>query len=113
MLIPILIAIAVVVVLFVVIVALQPAGFRVTRSATIAAPAAAIFAQVNDLHKWAAWSPWEKLDPTMQRTFAGAAEGTGAIYSRAGNAKVGAGRMTITDSRPGELIRIKLEYWIG
>ena len=106
----ILLGIAVVVVLFVIIVALQPAEFHVARSATFAAPAEVVFAQVNDFHKWEAWSPWEKIDPNIKKEFSGAAAGTGAVYSWAGNNDVGEGRMTITDSRPGDLIKIKLEF---
>ena len=65
----ILIAVAVIIVVLAVIVALQPSEFRVARSATISAPAPAVFAQVNDFHKWEAWNPWGKIDPAMkQRT---------------------------------------------
>jgi len=91
-------------------VALQPSHYQVERSATIAAPPATVFAQVNDFHKWEAWSPWAKIDPKMKQSFEGAPAGTGAIYSWAGNSDVGEGRMTITDSRPSELIKIKLEF---
>ena len=69
-----------------------------------------MFAQVNDFHNWEAWSPWAKLDPAARNAFAGAPSGTGAIFSWSGNKKVGEGRMTITDSRPGEMVRIKLEF---
>jgi carbon monoxide dehydrogenase subunit G len=106
----ILIALAVIVLVFVVIVALQPSDFRVTRSTTISAPAPAVFAQVNDFHKWDAWSPWAKLDPAMKKTYDGVPAGTGAIYSWSGNDQVGDGRMTLTESRPSDLIRIKLEF---
>jgi len=98
------------VILFIVIVALQPAEFSVTRTAVIAAPAPAVFAQVNDFHKWAGWSPWAKLDPNMKTTYEGAPAGNGAIYSWSGNNDVGEGRMTLTESRPSELVRIKLEF---
>jgi hypothetical protein len=91
--------------------AFQPAEYRVTRSATLTAPASAIFAEVNDFHRWGAWSPWEKLDPAMKRTFDGPAAGVGASYAWEGNSDVGAGKMTITESKPGELIRIKLEFF--
>jgi hypothetical protein len=104
------IAFALIIVVFVIVVATRPADFRVTRSATIAAPAEAVFAQVNDLHKWDAWSPWAKLDPAMKQTHEGTPAGTGAIYSWAGNKEVGEGRMTIIESRPSELIQIKLEF---
>src|SRR5436305_2420790 len=111
MLIKILIAVAIIVVVFVVIVALQPSEFGVVRSATISAPAPALFAQVNDFHKWESWNPWGKLDPTMKQAYEGAPAGTGAIYTWSGNNEVGEGRMTITESRPSDLIRIKLEFF--
>jgi hypothetical protein len=107
----ILIAIAVIVVAFVVVVALQPSEFHIVRSATISAPAPAVFAQVNDFHKWEAWNPWGRIDPAMKQSYEGAPAGTGAIYAWAGNKEVGEGRMTLTESRPSDLIRIKLEFF--
>lgn len=104
------VVIVVLVAVFICIVALQPAHYRVERSATINAPALVVFAQVNDFHKWDAWSPWAKLDPGMKQTFEGAPAGTGAVYTWAGNRQVGEGRMTITDSHPNDLIKIKLEF---
>ena len=102
--------IVVLVVVFVCIVALQPSHYRIERSANINAPASVVFAQVNDFHKWEAWSPWAKIDPAMKQTYEGASSGTGAIYTWAGNNQVGEGRMTITESHPNDLIKIKLEF---
>lgn len=110
MLVKIFIALAAIVIVFAAVIALQPSEFRVVRSATISAPAADVFAQVNDFHKWEAWSPWAKLDPAAKNSFAGAPAGTGAIFTWAGNNEVGEGRMTITESRPNDLIRITLEF---
>jgi uncharacterized protein YndB with AHSA1/START domain len=93
------------------IVALMPNDFRVVRSANMAAPAADVFAQVNDFHKWEAWNPWGKIDPTMKQTYEGAPAGVGAVYNWKGNGQVGEGRMTIVDSRPNERIAIKLEFF--
>ena len=104
------IALALIVIVFAIVVATRPADFRITRTATIAAPPAAVFAQVNDFHKWEAWSPWAKLDPTMKTTYDGPAEGSGTGYAWAGNSEVGEGRMTITESHPNDLVRIKLEF---
>jgi len=106
----ILIVLVIILVVFVVIVAMQPAAYRITRTATISAPPADVFAQVNDLHKFQDWSPWAKLDPALKQTYDGAPAGTGAIYSWEGNKKVGAGRMTITDSRTNDLVSMKLEF---
>ena len=96
----ILIAFVVTIVVFIIIVALQPTEFRVVRSAIISAPPPAVFAQVNDFHNWEAWSPWAKIDPAMRQTYEGAPAGAGVIYTWAGNKEVGEGRMTITESRP-------------
>jgi hypothetical protein len=105
-----LIAVAVIVVVLLVVIAMRPTEFRVQRSATISAPAPVVFAQVNDFHKWEAWSPYAKRDPAMKKSFEGAPAGVGAIYTWSGNHEVGEGRTTITESRPSELIRIKLEF---
>lgn len=107
----ILLTLAAIIAIVLVVAAFQPSEFRVTRSATIAAPAAVIFPEINDFHRWTAWSPWEKLDPAMKRTFDGAATGVGAGYAWEGNSDVGSGRMTITESRPAEVINIRLEFF--
>ena len=106
----ILIALAVIIVVLAVVVAMQPAEFRVARSATMFAPPQAIFTQVDDLRKWEAWNPWQKVDPAMKLTFAGPPTGPGASYSWVGNKEVGEGRLTIIESRPNDLVRIKLEF---
>ena len=110
MILKILLAVAAILVVLVIVIATRPTEFRVQRSATIAASAPVVFAQVNDFHKWDAWSPYVKRDPGMKKTFEGAPAGVGAIYTWSGNHEVGEGRTTIIESRPSELIRIKLEF---
>jgi hypothetical protein len=107
----ILIVIAVIVIVFVIIVATRPADYRISRSTTIGAAPAVVFAQVNDFHKWESWNPWGKIDPAMKQTYEGASDGKGAIYTWAGNNEVGEGRMTITESRPSDLILINMEFF--
>jgi hypothetical protein len=104
-------AIAVLILGFLVVVAMQPADFRVERKASIPARPAEVFAQVCDLHNWQAWSPWERVDPQLKRTYSGSAAGTGASYAWVGNRNVGEGRMTVTECRPNDLVRIKLEFF--
>ncbi|WP_406695070.1 alpha/beta fold hydrolase [Singulisphaera sp. Ch08] len=106
----VLIALAVIVAGFVGVVAMQPSGFRVERTATISALPPAVFARVNDLHQFQTWSPWAKLDPAVKMTFEGPSAGTGAIYRWAGNTDVGEGSMTITESRPSDQVRMRLEF---
>ena len=76
MLTKILIALAVIVIGFVLIVATRPSEYRVARTVTISAPAPAVFAQVNDFHKWNAWNPWAKMDPAMKQAYEGAPTGS-------------------------------------
>jgi hypothetical protein len=110
MVIKVLIGVAILIVIFVIIVAMRPSQFSISRSATMSAPPELVFEQVNDFHKWAAWSPWEKKDPAMKRTYEGPPAGIGSVYRWAGNKEVGEGGMTITESRPSGLIRIRLEF---
>ena len=88
----------------------RPSEFRIERTARVSATSDVVFPLINDLRQWARWSPFEKLDPNMKRTFAGPDSGAGATYSWAGNAQAGEGRMTITDSKPNELVAMRLEF---
>lgn len=110
MVIKILTAISVIIIVLAIVVAMQPSEYRIARTVIMSAPAPAVFAQVNDFHNWEAWSPWAKLDPSMKKTYEGPPAGIGAISTWAGNNQVGEGRAIITESRPSDLIRIKLEY---
>lgn len=103
-------AFAVVVGLFLIVVAMQPAEFRITRLAKMSSEPTRVFEQVNDFHKWEAWSPWAKLDPNAKATFEGPDSGEGAKFSWAGNDKVGEGTQTIVESKPDERIRIRLDF---
>ncbi len=93
-----------------VVIAMRPGEFHVERKITINAPASAVFAQVNDFHKWEAWSPWAKLDPNAKNTFEGPSEGEGAIFKWSGNSDVGEGSMTLAESKPHERINIKIAF---
>src|SRR5262245_44438113 len=106
----ILAAIAALIVLFVLVVATRPADFRISRSATMSCRPEAAFAQVNDFHNWDGWSPWAKIDPNCKVTFEGPPAGVGSVMKWSGNSKVGEGISTITESRPGELVRLKLQF---
>ncbi len=110
MLIKIFIGVAVVIVLLLILIATRPAEFTVTRSATMATTPAAVFAQLNDFHKWEAWSPWAKMDPNAKNTFEGPTSGEGAKFAWDGNNDVGAGSMIITESVPDDHVRIRLEF---
>jgi carbon monoxide dehydrogenase subunit G len=90
--------------------ATMPDSFSVQRTASIKAPPEKIFPLINDLHRWGSWSPWEKMDPEMKRTYSGSAAGKGAVYAWQGNSKVGEGRMEIADTSPPSKVTIKLDF---
>jgi hypothetical protein len=106
----ILIVIAILVVGVLVFAATRPNTFRVQRSASIKAPPEKIFPFINDFHSWPLWSPWEKIDPALKRTYSGEPSGKGARYAWEGNSKVGSGSMEITESSPPGKILIKLDF---
>jgi hypothetical protein len=106
----ILIGVAIVIAAFVALVFIQPSDFQIARTTTITAPARTVFDQVNDLRKWDAWSPWAKLDPAAKVSFEGPQAGPGAVFKWSGNDKIGEGKMTVTESRPADLVKLKLEF---
>lgn len=106
----ILIGLAVILAVFLVVVAIQPAEFKITRSITIAAPPVRVFPLVNDFHRWNDWSPWDKMDPDMKKTYEGPMAGMGATYGWSGNNKVGQGKMTIIKSEAPSLVMVNLEF---
>ncbi|MDB5862840.1 MAG: hypothetical protein JWO70_646 [Betaproteobacteria bacterium] len=90
--------------------ATKPDTFQVERSVSINAPPEKIFPLIDDLHNWTAWSPWEKKDPAMKRTYSGEARGKGAAYAWEGNKDVGMGRMEIAESSPTSKVTINLDF---
>ena len=79
--------------------ATRPDSFSVRRTASIQAPPEKIHGLLSDFRAWEAWSPWEKLDPKMKRTYSGEPKGKGARYAWSGNSEVGEGSMTITEAQ--------------
>lgn len=89
---------------------MQPDEFTISRKITIAAAPESVFSEVNDFHKWDAWSPWAKLDPNMKTEISGPESGKGAVYYWTGDQEVGEGRMTIAESTPPSLVKIDLHF---
>jgi hypothetical protein len=90
--------------------AMQPDSFRVQRTIAIKASPEKIQPLISDFRNWTSWSPWEKLDPAMKRTFSGAPKDVGAVYAWEGDDKVGAGRMEITSLTQPTNVGIKLDF---
>jgi uncharacterized protein YndB with AHSA1/START domain len=90
--------------------ATKPDEFRIQRTGNINVPPEKVFPLINDFHNWGSWSPWEKMDPAMKRTHAGASSGKGAVYAWEGNKKVGQGRMEIVEASPPSKVVIQLDF---
>ena len=88
----------------------QPDSFRYARTQTMNATPGAVFEQVNDLRKFNEWSPWAKVDPGAKIEFSGPSAGVGAAMSWDGNKDIGAGKMTVIDSKPNDYVKYRLDF---
>jgi len=88
----------------------KPATFQVSRTATYKALPDSIWPYLDDFHNWRAWSPWERMDTSMTRTYSGAPSGVGAVYAWSGNKDVGTGQMKITAAEPASSLTIALDF---
>lgn len=89
---------------------LRPDTMRIERVIEIQAPADRIFPWLVDFRKWTSWSPWENLDPNLQRTYGGSETGVGANYAWVGDKRVGEGRMEILEATPSSRVKIALQF---
>ena len=106
----IVIVLALVVAALLIYAATKPDSFRIERTTTIKATPEKIFPLINDFHQWEAWSPWEKIDPALKRTYSGASSGKGAVYEWSGNKDIGQGRMEIVESTLPTKVALKLDF---
>lgn len=91
--------------------ATKPNTFRTERSASIKATPEKIYALLQDFHEWEVWSPWEKIDPAINRTYSGSTSGKGAIYEWSGNKEIGQGRMEIIEATMPTKLVIKISFF--
>ncbi len=103
-------SVALVLVLLLLAIAMRPAAFRIARSGQVRASPDTVFALINDFSQWPTWSPFEALDPAMTRTISTPSHGNGASYAWSGNAKAGAGTMTISESAAPRLVAMSLAF---
>jgi hypothetical protein len=101
----ILIVIALLIAVVLVLASLKPDTFRVERATRIKASPDRVFALINDFNRWGSWSPWEKMDPAMQRTFSGASSGNALSMSSEPPGRIGAS--TASQSRHRKMSAIR------
>ena len=105
----VLIGVAALVAIVLLLAAFKSPDFRVERSLTIAAPPQALFGWFNNPRKFDEFNPWLKLDPSAKTEYAGPEAGVGAVASWEGK-KTGKGKATILESRPNELVRLRMDW---
>ena len=105
-----LIILAIVILAILAMAAVRPNEFSIVRSADYHTSPDKIFTQLNDFKNWKTWSPWEAMDPNMNRSYSGATSGKGAKYAWVGNKKVGEGNMEITRSSPSTSLELNLNF---
>ena len=88
----------------------KPDSFRVERKVVIKAAPEKIFPWLEDPKKTTEWSPWEKKDPAMKKTFSGPAKGVGAAYAWDGNKEIGAGSLELTEVVAPKKVVMKLDF---
>lgn len=103
-------ALAVLVVLVLAYAATRPDSFRVARRVSISAAPEKVYPLLDDIRAQNAWSPWDKKDPAMKRSYSGAATGVGAVYEWDGNKEIGAGRLEIVESVAPRKVVMKLDF---
>lgn len=90
--------------------ATKPDNFRYERSTVIAASPETIYPYLNDLKLGQTWSPFEDLDPDMERNLSEQTSGEGASYAWSGDSNAGEGKITIVDSVPNERVTLDLDF---
>ena len=89
--------------------ATKPDSFRVQRVVLVNAPSDKVFPLINDIKAWTAWSPYEKKDPAMKRTYGAVTAGKGATYAWEGDKNVGQGSIEMIESGSRKIV-IKLDF---
>lgn len=86
----------------------RPGEFEYQRNIVIAAPPPQVFALIDDFRNWPRWQPLDRGDPTLRRTFSGAAYGKGARSEWLG--KQSSGRQEIVECAPSRMLMVKVDF---
>ncbi len=89
--------------------ATKPDSFRVQRTVSIKAAPDKIYRLIDDFKAWGVWSPYEKKDLSMKKSFGAVTAGKGATYAWEGDKNVGQGSMEMLESSPQKVL-IKLDF---
>jgi uncharacterized protein YndB with AHSA1/START domain len=88
----------------------RPDTIHIERSTDIHVSREKLFALINDFHNWPKWSPHDKMDVTMVRTYSGEQSGAGAVSEWKSRGQAGSGVMTITHATPPSQIVVQVDF---
>lgn len=101
----VLIAVAALIAVLLIVVSMQPAQYRVERSAQMQAPPDIIWAHISDFNTWKTWQPWWK---SSQKITIDGTPGVMGHRSSFEGEKMGKGGMEITDVKQPNHLGLKL-----
>lgn len=84
--------------------------YTVERQVLVAALPERIFPEIADLRRWQRWSPWEGLDPALERTYSGPGSGVGAAYAWSGDREAGRGSMRVARAEAPRVVSIDIAF---
>lgn len=82
--------------------------FSYQRSGVIKSTSEVIFPYISNFRLGGEWSPYEKIDPNMKKTFLGPDAQVGSVMEFEGNSDAGSGKLELLKIVPNELVEIKL-----
>ncbi len=85
-------------------------SYRVSRSILIQKPAAQVFEYLKYLKNQDEWSPWERKDPNMKKSYKGIDGEPGFISRWEGNKDVGIGEQELKAIEPGKRVESELRF---
>ena len=104
------IAIGIVVGLFLIYVALQPAEYTISRELLINASSETLFPYINNSEQTSTWMPWKESDPKAVMTYSGPAEGVDSKSSWDSEGSMGTGEALVIESIPLLSVKTQLTY---
>ncbi|MBY0372196.1 SRPBCC family protein [bacterium] len=96
--------------LILVLAALKPSHYSISREIEIQAKPQELFPQINNPQRMDAWMPWAEQDPQVKNTYSGPAEGVGAVSSWQSPGSMGHGRAEVLASVPDQRVSTRVSF---
>src|SRR6478735_2534109 len=96
--------VAVICVIMVIVITIQPEKAHLERTILIQAPDSVIFPYISNYRKLSTWWPWPKMDADLKQSYEGADGTIGSKVLWSGT-KAGNGSMTLDELEPGKRVK--------